>query len=182
MVNVAQHPDSPFRKYFPKILSHEGGFVDNPNDLGGTTNKGVTIGTYKLFAAKLFNIAPTRTNLSKITDEQVYLIYKTFWDDVRGDEIKDPEVAYQLVDFKINSGQAVRVFQETLVQMGAPISADGIFGSKTLRTLNSYDSKEVYIKFRELRKEFYRDFARRNPKQKIFLNGWLNRCNDFTYY
>lgn len=32
-------------KLKPFILKWEGGFVDDPADLGGATNKGVTIGT-----------------------------------------------------------------------------------------------------------------------------------------
>lgn len=35
------------RKLKPFILKWEGGFVNDPADLGGATNKGVTIGTYK---------------------------------------------------------------------------------------------------------------------------------------
>lgn len=33
------------RKLKPFILKREGGFVDDPADLGGATNKGVTIGS-----------------------------------------------------------------------------------------------------------------------------------------
>jgi len=33
--------------YIPRILKHEGGFVDHPKDPGGATNRGVTIGTLK---------------------------------------------------------------------------------------------------------------------------------------
>ncbi|MFA9396552.1 MAG: glycosyl hydrolase 108 family protein [Halodesulfovibrio sp.] len=182
VVNVAQHPDSLFRKYFYKILGHEGGFSDEEHDSGGKTNKGITIFTYRSYAQKLFKIEPTVEHLKKITDEQAYLIAKTYWDSVRADEINDPELAYLLVDFKFNSGQAVRVLQETLVSMGASIQADGVFGSRTLRVLNSFDSKEVYINYREARKNFYRNRCESDPTQKRFLNGWLNRCATFTYY
>ena len=34
----------PFAQF---ILSFEGGFVNNPNDRGGATNRGVTISTWK---------------------------------------------------------------------------------------------------------------------------------------
>ena len=34
-------------KLIPFILQWEGGFVNDPADLGGATNKGVTIGTFK---------------------------------------------------------------------------------------------------------------------------------------
>ena len=35
------------RKLAPFILKWEGGFVNDPDDLGGATNMGVTIGTWK---------------------------------------------------------------------------------------------------------------------------------------
>ncbi len=39
-------------KLKPFILKWEGGFVDDPADLGGATNKGVTIGTYREYRKK----------------------------------------------------------------------------------------------------------------------------------
>lgn len=39
-------------KLKPFILKWEGGFVSDPADLGGATNKGVTIGTYKEYRKK----------------------------------------------------------------------------------------------------------------------------------
>lgn len=36
-------------KLVPQILKWEGGFVNHPNDKGGATNKGITIGTYTYY-------------------------------------------------------------------------------------------------------------------------------------
>ena len=40
------------RKLVPFILKWEGGFVNDPDDLGGATNMGVTIGTYEHIAER----------------------------------------------------------------------------------------------------------------------------------
>ena len=40
------------RKLAPFILKWEGGFVNDPDDLGGATNMGVTIGTYEHIAER----------------------------------------------------------------------------------------------------------------------------------
>lgn len=40
------------RKLKPFILKWKGGFVNDPADLGGATNKGVTIDTYKEYRKK----------------------------------------------------------------------------------------------------------------------------------
>lgn len=37
------------KKLAPFIQRWEGGFVDDPDDLGGATNMGVTIATYKVY-------------------------------------------------------------------------------------------------------------------------------------
>lgn len=39
-------------KLAPFILKWEGGFVNDPDDLGGATNMGVTIGTYEAYCRK----------------------------------------------------------------------------------------------------------------------------------
>ena len=36
------------QKLVPFILSWEGGFVNDPDDVGGATNKGITIATWRL--------------------------------------------------------------------------------------------------------------------------------------
>lgn len=38
-------------KLTPFILKWEGGFVNDPDDLGGATNMGVTFGTYQTYRA-----------------------------------------------------------------------------------------------------------------------------------
>ena len=39
-------------KLAPFIIKWEGGFVNEPDDLGGATNMGVTIGTYEAYCRK----------------------------------------------------------------------------------------------------------------------------------
>lgn len=43
---MAEHKLAPF------ILKWEGGFINDPDDLGGATNMGVTIGTYETYCRK----------------------------------------------------------------------------------------------------------------------------------
>lgn len=39
-------------KLAPLILKWEGGFVNDPDDLGGATNRGVTLATYMQYCRK----------------------------------------------------------------------------------------------------------------------------------
>lgn len=60
-----------FKKALKKVLKWEGGFVDDPDDLGGRTNKGITQRTYNIYYSG---------DVKDITDEQVEAIYKSgFW-------------------------------------------------------------------------------------------------------
>ena len=61
----------------PFILRWEGGFVDDPLDKGGATNKGITIDTFRSF----YGQGATVEQLKNITDEQWLHIFKSgYWD------------------------------------------------------------------------------------------------------
>lgn len=50
-------------KLVPFILQWEGGFVNDPDDLGGATNKGITIGAFTEYRRKKGLSAPTVKDL-----------------------------------------------------------------------------------------------------------------------
>ncbi len=93
------------RKLVPFILKWEGGFVNDPDDLGGATNMGVTIGTYEAYCRKKGYSKPTVERLKNLTKEEWTEILKTmYWDRWKADEIKSQSVADILVDWVWASG------------------------------------------------------------------------------
>lgn len=87
-------------KLVPFILRWEGGFVNDPDDLGGATNKGVTIATYEAYCKKKGYPKPTVERLKNLTQEEWTEILKTmYWDRWKADEIKSQSVANILVDW-----------------------------------------------------------------------------------
>ncbi len=56
------------RKLAPFILKWEGSFVNDPDDLGGATNMGVTIGTYEAYCRKKGYSKPTVERLKNLTE------------------------------------------------------------------------------------------------------------------
>jgi hypothetical protein len=81
---------------FKKILlENEGGWSNNPNDKGGCTMAGVTIGTYRQY----YGANKTCNDLKNISDAQWNKIMRTYWDAWRADEINNKSIAYLLVDW-----------------------------------------------------------------------------------
>lgn len=60
--------------------------------------------------------------------------------------------------------------------------ADGFWGKNTLNSINSVDSKDLYIIYRDCRIEYYKNIANSRSKNKKYLKGWINRANTFNAY
>lgn len=52
------------KKLAPFILKWEGGFVNDPDDLGGATNMGITIATYRVYRKRKGLPEPTVDDLN----------------------------------------------------------------------------------------------------------------------
>ena len=118
----------------PFILRWEGGFVNDPNDSGGATNKGVTLATYRRYKGEDATVA----DLKVITDEEWTIIYKQmYWDKFKADEIASQTVANLCVDWLWMSGTKAIKYVQRLI--GA--TEDGIVGKQTLARLNATTAK-----------------------------------------
>ncbi len=172
-----------FDAFFPTLLEHEGGFVNDPADPGGATNKGITIATFQTCARQYLGIDPTLDNLEALTDAQAAKIYKPlYWDEVRGDDIELQELADIVFDFQVNAGgSASKLLQEVLNELGAKpqVAVDGDIGAGTMAALNSVDQRAVYRRYKQGRIDYYQDLVAKRPALGKFLNGWLKRVNSF---
>jgi lysozyme family protein len=170
-----------FNAFFPKLLGFEGGFVDDPADPGGATNKGITMKTFSGCARNLLGIEPTLGNLKALTDEQAGKIYKAlYWDKVRGDDIALQELADIVFDFYVNAGgNATKLLQKVMNAAGAHVAVDGAIGPATIQALQGLDQKDIYRRYKQGRIDYYRDLAANHPSLAKFLKGWLNRVNAF---
>ena len=170
-----------FRSVVPKILKAEGGYVNNKNDPGGETNKGITMRTFKRYASDLLSIEPSSQNLKKITDEQASVIYYFgYWSAIKGDRIKDAELAHQIMDFYINAGgNAIRQLNKTLQSMDFDVKVRTSINERTLEAIDKADAKKLCEKFKAARIEYYKRISKNNSKGQ-FLNGWLKRAQSFN--
>lgn len=158
----------------PFILRWEGGFVNDKDDLGGATNMGVTLATYR----SVFGSKKGVNDLKRMTRVQWGVIFKKFyWDKWEADNIKDQNVANILVDWLWCSGSyGIKIPQRVL-----GVSADGIVGSKTIAAINARDGRELFDTIKQERKDFIDRICQTRPQNRKFKNGWLNRINSLAY-
>ena len=183
-------------KLLPYILKWEGGFVNDPLDKGGATNKGVTIATWR-------QCGYDKTGDGKIDVDDLRLISDAdvrdrvlrphYWNRWKADKIKSQKVANILVDWVWGSGlNGIKYPQKIL-----GVTADGIVGPKTLAAVNNANPDMLFDSIYKEREAFLRNIVDKSVAayekkigrkasdselirntQKRFLKGWLNRLKD----
>ena len=163
-----------FSKYAPKLLQLEGGYTNHPEDKGGPTNLGITLKTYREYCGQEKTIKDLQ-NMSYGTWEKI--MKDLYWDRVKGDKIENQSLAEIVADWCVNSGlTGVMKVQEIL-----GCKPDGIVGPITLSLINTSDAELLFDRIWKARQQFYINIVKKNPKQKVFMNGWMNRLNSFKF-
>lgn len=166
------------RKLAPFILKWEGGFVNDPDDLGGATNMGVTVGTYEAYCQKKGYPKPTIERLKNLTKEEWTEILKTmYWDRWKADLITSQSVANILVDWVWASG--VHGIKRPQKLLG--VTADGLVGAKTIAAVNAADPKKLFDAIKADREKFIDEICKARPKNEKYRRGWMNRINDLMF-
>lgn len=164
-----------YRDLLPIIKKWEGGYVNDPDDSGGATNKGVTLATFRQFYGK----DKTAEDLKKLTDAQwLYIFLNGYWDKMKASQIKNQAIANIVVDWAWASGPgtATKCIQDIL-----GVDVDGIVGPKTLQAINTAPQNSLFDKIKSARIKFVERLAELRPKDKKFLTGWKNRINSFFF-
>jgi len=158
---------SPFDHALAIVLTHEGGFVQNPQDPGGPTNFGITLETLSRVRGRTASVEDIRD----LTKEEAAEIYRRFyWDAVRADELP-PGLDLAMFDLAVNSGPERAV---VLLQTVLGIAADGILGPSTLEAARNADPVAT---IRLLTRERLR-FLSRLAIWPVFGRGWRRRVLD----
>lgn len=166
-------------KLSPLILKWEGGYVNNPHDLGGATNKGVTLATWRILGHDNNGDGVINENDVKLisVEDFTHVLKVGYWDNWKADSIKSQSLANILVDWVWGSGVwGIKIPQQLL-----GVVVDGQVGLKTINALNATDPKTFFKKVWEARLQFLKNIVKNNPSQNIFLKGWVNRLNDYKF-
>ena len=164
----------------PFILKWEGGFVNDPADLGGATNMGATIGTWKSCGYDKDGDGDIDVDdLRLLTREDVVnrVLKPHYWDRWKADLITSQSVANILVD----SGVGIRCAWHQIPQRLLGVTVDGIVGPKTLAAVNARNPRELFDMIKIARFDFIEDICKKRPANNKFKRGWMNRINDLRF-
>ena len=165
--------------FAPKILAFEGGFVNDPTDRGGATNMGVTLSAWKKVGYDKDGDgdidADDVLQLSK--QDAIDVLKRNYWNRWKADQIQNQSIAEILVDWIWGSGKWGIIIPQRMLK----VPEDGIVGPGTLYAVNSANQRGLHEAIFRARETFILDLVKNHPKQKKFLNGWMNRLNQFKF-
>jgi len=170
-----------YEKALKVLLKHEGGYVNNTNDSGGETYKGVSRKWFPKFKGwEIIDTYEDKTKLGDSVELQEAIsdfYYSYFWYKLKLDDVKDPFVASMIFGYSVSAGKKQIVRK---VQRIVSTNPDGLIGNLTLTAINSMDPKAFVHHFLLEMFEFYTQVAKKG-NNRLFLMGWMNRVSA-TYY
>jgi|TARA_Y100000310_G_C20565118_1_gene755101 lysozyme family protein len=154
-----------FNEIIETVLTHEGGYVNDPTDLGGETKYGIT---------KKFYPSVDIKNLTKEQAKKIY--HQDYWRPAKCDEVP-LHLRHIYFDMCVNFGRrgAVKVLQRAANStIKDKLEVDGGIGSKTLSAIQKLSIDRVRA-YRVLR---FANLVIKKPEQERFWVGWYRRATD----
>lgn len=184
-----------FARAFRKTIRFEGGYVNDPDDPGGETYRGIARrhhpgweGWPVIDAAKDSPDFPRCLDRRKALQEAVRLFYRQqYWDRIRGNSIASQEVADEVFEAGVNLGvrRAVTFLQTALNVLNRrqtlyqDVVEDGVCGPDTLAALAAYlqtEPPELVITVANiLQGMHYIALMKQNAVREKYARGWLER-------
>jgi lysozyme family protein len=174
-----------------EIGVREGGFVNDPDDPGGATNHGVTLGTLRRLGIDLtgegrIDLADVR----RVAAAQAVDIYVDHYFTRPGLAALPEVLQASVFDMYVNAGgNAVKVLQRLLGEMGYPCDADGQVGPQTIRAAQmAYQAAPGHLAdaYGIARRNYYYALADARPASRKFARkrdggkgGWITRAEEF---
>ena len=154
------------------VLLEEGGWVNNPDDRGGPTNRGVTLTQYSVYLGRPATVAELQAmSVETATD----LYSKSYVYSPGFVLIENEPVLIHIVDCGVNHGP---VRPTIWMQAAFSLAQDGHFGPVSAAAINAAPQK-AYRALCAARARFYGQIVRHDPTQSQFDAGWMDRLAHF---
>lgn len=179
------------RQIAEEIVKREGGYVNDPDDPGGATNFGVTIGTMRRLGVDIDGDGDVdTTDVRRLTRAQATDIFIRHY--FEGPGIAGlPQVLHSTVfDMYVNAGTyAIRILQSLLNDMGFEVAVDGKLGPNTksaARQAFELAPHHLADAYGIARRNYYYRLADRRAKSRKYARrrnggkgGWITRAEAF---
>lgn len=183
--------NSKVRQMATEIVAREGGYVNDPDDPGGATNHGVTIGTLRRLGIDVDGDGDIDIeDVKRLTVDQAVSIYLEHYF-VRPRIAELPEALHETVfDMYVNAGaNAVKILQRLLGKMGEAVAVDGVIGPQTIAAAaraNARAPSHMADAYGIERRNYYFAIADARPASRKFARtraggkgGWIRRAEEF---
>ena len=162
-----------FGPAFEKMIHDEGGYqlTDIPGDRGGMTYAGIARNPnpdwpgWPLVDRKEFG--------GSLTSMVREFYRQRFWNVIRGDEIRDQQIAETIFNFGVNTGIGTAI---KLAQIIVGATPDGGVGPKTVELLNQCTPEKFVPTYALAKIQRYVNICLKDRSQSKFLLGWTRRA------
>ncbi len=169
-----------FESAFAKTMKAEGGYVNDPQDPGGETYKGIARkmnskwdGWILVDMAKREGNFPANLDGNSQLQEKIKSFYEVnYWDKIRGDEIINQHIAECIFDFAVNAGP---ITSAKLAQTTVGAEPDGTIGQVTLKKINDDDPRGFIAVFSLHKIARYVSICDKRQESRKFFFGWIKR-------
>jgi len=170
-----------FTQAFQMMLAHEGGYVNDPDDPGGETYKGVARkihskwdGWKRIDVLKRQTGFPANLDTDHKLQESIFDFYRVnFWNKVNGDNIESQKIAESIFDFAVNAGVGTSA---SLAQAIIGTKIDGAIGPKSIAKLNAFNIDHFLAAFTVAKIDRYVSIVKRIPTSRKYFYGWVLRA------
>lgn len=179
------------RQIAKEIVAREGGYVDDPDDPGGATNFGVTIHTMRRLGLDLDRDGDVdAADVRQLSRAQAIDIFVThYFERPLIAELPEPLHA-TVFDMYVNAGgNAIKILQRLVSEMGHPCVVDGALGPQSIaaaRAAFAAAPAHLVDAYGIARRNYYFRIADRRPASRKFARtragtkgGWIKRAEEF---
>lgn len=179
------------RQIAAEIVAREGGYVNDPDDPGGATNFGVTIHTMRRLGLDLTHDGQVDArDVRKLTRAQAVDIFIEHY--FVGPQVGQLPTPLQpsVFDMFVNAGgNAIKLLQRLICDMGYPVAVDGVLGPQSIAACHKAQKAapdHMVDAYGIARRNYYFRLADRRRASRKFARtrkggkgGWIKRAEEF---
>lgn len=156
-----------FASAVERVLEHEGGWVNDPDDEGGETRHGISSASYP------------DEDIANMTRERARALYRRdYWDKAKV-ELLPHGIRGTVFDMAVNAGpsRAVSLLQKALGSLqSVEVDVDGVVGPQTAQAAKSVHPETLLHAYTARRIDYYLGLGAARPRLQKFQRGWMRRA------